>query len=207
MSLAFRELFAIDGAFDGIPMAGRTDASIVRDAALRHAIRDDSPQLATFPDVYRRHLIGELEKPGPRKGIMPGVRELLDTLAPRDDVYLALLTGNYEATAQLKLEYFDLWRYFRCGAFGDAAPERNHLLPKAIAQVVACGGPPVAAAQSVIIGDTPLDIAVALAGGARSIGVATGSHSAEALRAAGADVVFDDLSNTPTVIRVLGSFR
>ena len=44
---------------------------------------------------------------------MPGVRELLDALAPRDDVYLALLTGNYEAGARLKLEYFDLWKYFR----------------------------------------------------------------------------------------------
>ena len=53
---------------------------------------------------------------------MPGVRELLDALAPRDDVYLALLTGNYETGARLKLEYFDLWRYFPCGAFGDEAP-------------------------------------------------------------------------------------
>ena len=53
---------------------------------------------------------------------MPGVRELLDALAARDDVYLALLTGNYEGGARIKLEYFDLWRYFRCGAFGDDAP-------------------------------------------------------------------------------------
>ena len=51
----------------------------------------------------------------------------------RDDVYLALLTGNYEGGARLKLEYFDLWRYFRCGAFGDEAPHRNGLVPKAVA--------------------------------------------------------------------------
>ena len=63
---------------------------------------------------------------------MPGVRDLLDALAERDDVYLALLTGNYEAGAQLKLEHFDLWRYFRCGAFGDGAADRNGLVPKAL---------------------------------------------------------------------------
>ena len=73
------------------------------------------------------YLTRELETPGLRKDIMPGVRELLDALADRDDVYLALLTGNYEAAARVKLEYFDLWRYFACGAFGDEAPDRNGL--------------------------------------------------------------------------------
>ncbi len=72
---------------------------------------------------------------------MPGVRPLLDVLSARDDVHLGLLTGNYEASAQLKLQYFDLWRYFRGGAFGDDAPERNRLLPRAVAHVAQCGGP------------------------------------------------------------------
>src|SRR5438552_19082305 len=110
----------------------------------------------------------ELEKPGARKGVLPGVRELLDVLADRDDVYLALLTGNYEEAARLKLEYFDLWRYFPCGAFGDDAPDRNGLLPRAIARVRECGGPEVAPEDVVVIGDTPLDVACAAAGGARS---------------------------------------
>jgi phosphoglycolate phosphatase-like HAD superfamily hydrolase len=58
---------------------------------------------------------------------MPGVRSLLDTLHTRSDAFLALLTGNFEAGARVKLEYFGLWRYFRCGAFGDHARERNGL--------------------------------------------------------------------------------
>ena len=100
---------------------------------------------------------------------MPGVRELLDALSRRDDVYLALLTGNYEEAARLKLEYFDLWRYFSCGAFGDDAPDRNGLLPKALARVAACGGPAASARRaSVVIGDTPLDVACA-AGRRRAI--------------------------------------
>ena len=203
MSLAFEELFGFPDALRGVQFQGRTDASIVSDALAAHRVPRDSPVLSRFPDIYLRHLAHELVQPGPRKGILPGVRELLDALSGRDDVYVALLTGNYEAAAQVKLEYFDLWRYFPCGAFGDDAPDRNGLLPKAVARVAACGGPSVAAADTVVIGDTPLDVACAQAGGARSIAVATGSHSVEELRAAGADGVFEDLARTADVLAAI----
>ena len=204
MSRAFDEAFAIANAFEGIPMAGRTDAWILNDAAAAHGIPQDSSELSRFREAYIRHLAIELDSPGmARKGLMPGVRELLDALAPREDVYLALLTGNYEAGARLKLEYFDLWKYFLCGAFGDDAPHRNVLVPKALARVEACGGLTFAAADTVVIGDTPLDVNCAAHVGARSLAVATGSHSVEELRAAGADDVLQDLSDTGEVLRVL----
>jgi phosphoglycolate phosphatase len=201
MSLAFQELFAVNDAFRGIPMPGRTDAAILTEAATAHGLARDSPTLACFPDVYLRHLATELEKPGPRKGVMPGIRVLLDALAARPDVFLSLLTGNFERAAQLKLEYFDLWRYFSAGAFGDGAADRNGLVAKAAARVVAQGGPSVPASDIIVIGDTPLDVACAQAAGARSIAVATGSHTVGQLEAAGADAVFEDLSDTPRVLR------
>jgi phosphoglycolate phosphatase len=203
MGLAFEELFGVRDAFRGIPMAGRTDAWILNDAVMAHGVPPDSPFLARFPDVYLRHLATELDKPGSRKGTMPGVRALLDALSARDEVYLALLTGNYEAGARLKLEYFDLWRYFRGGAFGDDAPQRNGLVSKAVARVAERGGPAFSNADAVVIGDTPLDVACAAFCGARSLAVATGSHSVEQLRAAGADVVFEDLSNTGDVLAAI----
>jgi phosphoglycolate phosphatase len=203
MSLAFEEIFGIRDAFRGVSLAGRTDAWILRDGATAHGIPSDSPALARFRDVYLRHLAVELHKPGARKGVMPGVCELLDALAAMDDVYLALLTGNYEGGARLKLEYFDLWRYFPCGAFGDDAPHRNGLVSKAVEAVAACGGPAFAAAHSIVIGDTPLDVAGAMFSGARSLAVATGSHSVEELRATGADAVLQDLGDTQEVLRVI----
>src|SRR6202011_6390885 len=114
--------------------------------------------LARFREIYLRHLARELQRAGPRKGVMPGVTALLDTLVQHEQVYLALLTGNYEDAARIKLEYFDLWRYFRCGAFGDDASYRNQLLPRAMPRVSACAGPAVPASQVVVIGDTPLDV-------------------------------------------------
>jgi phosphoglycolate phosphatase len=206
MTTAFDEIFEVADAFTGIPMAGRTDAWILTDAAAAHGIAPDSDELARFPSIYFRHLALELAKPPPPGkfyGVMPGVRELLDALAPREDVYLALLTGNYEISARMKLERFDLWRYFACGAFGDAAPHRNVLVPKALTRVAECGGPAFAAADALVIGDTPLDVACAAHVGARSLGVATGGHSVEDLRAAGADVVMPDLRDTEAVLRAI----
>jgi phosphoglycolate phosphatase len=203
MSLAFEEIFGIRDAFRGVPLAGRTDAWILRDGAAAHGIPPDSPALARFRDAYLRHLEVELEKPGPRKGVMPGIRPLLDALSACDDVYLALLTGNYEQGARIKLEYFDLWRYFRCGAFGDEALHRNGLVAIAVERVAACGGPTIAAADALVIGDTPLDVAGAVFSGARSLAVATGSHSVAELRASGADAVLQDLGDTQQVLRVI----
>ena len=54
-----------------------------------------------------------------------------------------------------------------------------------------------------MIGDTPLDVACAVFSGARSVAVATGSHSVEELRATGADVVLQDLADTEEVLRVI----
>ena len=203
MGRAFEDVFSIRDAFSNIPMPGRTDAGILSDAALAHGIPGNSLDLERFRSIYFAHLRNELHQPGPRKGVMPGVRTLLEALSGRGDVYLALLTGNYEESARAKLEYFDLWRYFPCGAFGDDAPERNRLLPRALARIHACGGPAVHPSESVVIGDTPLDVACAVASGARSIAVATGSYDAEALRATRADVVLDDLADTDAVLRAL----
>jgi phosphoglycolate phosphatase len=212
MTRAFEDLFGVADAFSGIPMPGRTDSWILTDAAALHGI--PAAQLSRFPGRYLTHLRAELDQDPPvaggrgeskrlRKGVMPGVRPLLDALAARDDVYLALLTGNYEEAARAKLEYFDLWRYFRCGAFGDDAPDRNGLVPKALAVVRACGGPHLTAEHTVVVGDTPLDVACAAASGARSIAVATGGYDVDALRGAGADVVFEDLSDTGAVVAAL----
>jgi len=200
MSRAFQDLYGVRDAFNGIPFNGRTDAWIVGGAAARHGV--NAAELHRFKPLYLQYLAEELRQPGPRKGLMPGVRPLLDALSVRDDVFLALLTGNFADGARIKLEHFDLWRYFACGAFGDVVHERNHLLADALAQVRA-HGLPAEASHSVIIGDTPLDVGVALYGGAKSIGVATGSHTTDELRTSGADAVFEDLSDLGKVLAVL----
>jgi phosphoglycolate phosphatase-like HAD superfamily hydrolase len=204
MSRAFEDVFGVRDGLGRVPMAGRTDAWIVAQAVADHGLSCDAGTLRHFRESYLTHLRGEVHQPGPRKGVMPGVRPLLDALAARDDAFLALLTGNFEHGARVKLEYFDLWRYFRCGAFGDAALERNSLLSAALARVQACGGPAPLPSDVVIVGDTPLDVAVARAGGVRSVAVATGSYDVSMLRESGADVVLEDFSDRRAALEALG---
>ena len=199
---AFEELFGVGDALRGMSLAGRTDAGILASLARSHGVTD-ALRLSRFRDAYLAHLAVELPKPGPGKGLMPGIRALLDSLAARSDVHLALLTGNYERGARAKLEYFDLWRYFRGGAFGDEALDRLGLVPCALESVAACGGPVAPGSAAIVVGDTPLDVACAAAAGARSVAVATGGFSAEALRRAGAHVVFEDFSEPGAVIAEL----
>ena len=203
MRRAFHDVFDLDNAFDGIPMPGRTDSSIIRDALTRAGLADGPVPITRLCERYFHHLSAALHEPHPQKAIMPGVRQLLDALQPRDDVFLALLTGNFARSAQLKLEYFDLWRYFRCGAFADDAEDRNQLLPVVLQRAVAHGAPPPAADGVIVVGDTPLDVACASASGARAVAVATGPADVATLRACGADVVFEDLSDTRAFLELL----
>ena len=205
MSLALRDLLGVPDAFAGIEMPGRTDPVILDDALRRGGHRSDEAFTREFHDRYLEHLSREIHTsaPGKFKGVLPGVRELLDVLAARDDLFLALLTGNYQAAARLKLEHFDLWRYFRCGAFGEDARERNHLVPVAVERSRSCGLPALPPERVIVIGDTPLDVACARAAGAKAIAVATGGIDASTLRASGADVVFEDLGDTEAVVRAI----
>lgn len=203
MTRAFEELFAVPDAFRGVPMPGRTDPLILADAAARAGVVLEPALLDRFKARYYEHLRREVPIGGPRHGVMPGVRELLDTLRARHDVTLGLLTGNYEAAARIKLEHFDLWRHFGFGAFGDEGRDRNALVPIALERTRARGLPHVTPGDLLIVGDTPLDVACARAGGARVVAVATGSHDVEILTTCGPDLVLPDLSDASTFLRLL----
>src|SRR5438270_13827104 len=71
MSLAFEDVLGVRDAFNGVPMAGRTDAWILSDAFALHRIASDGPALARFHDAYLQRLTDELEKPSDsRKGVL-----------------------------------------------------------------------------------------------------------------------------------------
>jgi phosphoglycolate phosphatase len=191
-------------ALAGIPVAGRTDRSILADVLARLGHELDDAHLAQLRERYVASLVEEIHQPGRGvKAVMPGIRDLLDALHGRDDVFLGLLTGNFEAGARIKLEHFDLWKYFRCGAYGDDAADRNALVPFALERARQCGLPELLPEHILVVGDTPHDVACARAVGAVPVGVATGSFTVDDLRSAGADHVFQDLSDTQAFLRIV----
>jgi phosphoglycolate phosphatase-like HAD superfamily hydrolase len=204
MNRACQDLVTGEDAMAGVQFAGRTDWSILDDILRRQGKTMDATLLATLRDRYVAHLAEEIQLPGTGvKDVMPGIRELLDALSRRGDASLALLTGNFIEGARIKLEYFDLWKYFRCGAFGGDSASRNDLVPIARERARACGFPDVAPANVLVVGDTPHDVECALVAGATPVGVATGGYSVEDLRAAGAELVFDNFSETQAFLDVL----
>jgi phosphoglycolate phosphatase-like HAD superfamily hydrolase len=208
MNRACREIvgdsFGQRPALDGVPVAGRTDWAILHDA-LRPAGREmDDELFQRLRDVYVSMLREEILSPGQGvKSVMPGVHGLLEMLSARSDVFLGLLTGNFEQGARIKLEHFNLWHYFKCGAFGDDAADRNALVPFAVDRARSSGLQRIAPGDVFVVGDTPHDVACARAAAAVPIAVATGSFSAADLRESGADVVFDDLSDASAFQRVI----
>jgi phosphoglycolate phosphatase-like HAD superfamily hydrolase len=204
MRRAFHDVFQVDNAFEGIPMPGRTDLSLLREALARAGLTKDGGRLDQFQASYYDHLVDALQEPHPGKVVMPGVRELLDALSRRDDVFLALLTGNFAPSARLKLQHFDLWRYFPCGAFGEDAEDRNLLVPIAVERAQRHGARVPAPDRVIVVGDTPHDVTCAVRAGARAVAVATGPADVATLRGCGAHVVFENLSDTGAFLELLG---
>jgi len=178
---------------DGVAVdaAGRTDAAIARDLLRRAGISDAAID-ARATDVAQAAAAAyeELCPADLSAYVAPGVVEALDALAREPERYrLALLTGNTEPVARRKLASAGIGHHFASGqgAFGSDSEHRAEL--PAVARERAGGW---AREHTVVIGDTPRDIACARVDGVRVIAVATGPYSAEAL--ADADAVVADFA-------------
>jgi phosphoglycolate phosphatase-like HAD superfamily hydrolase len=208
MTRAFEEVFGIRDGFAGSDVAGRTDRFILSNALISAGLADTPEQHQRFREAYVPLLREEILKPATgRYGLMPGIQALLDALRDLGSVHFALLTGNYEPAAYVKLSHFGIQDFFEWGAFGEESTERDELARIALRRAAARGVPAAVREQSVVIGDTPHDVACARAIGARVLAVATGNFSEEALRASGADVAMPDLSDTDRAMRALEGFR
>ncbi len=189
-----------------VPFAGKTDFLIFREIA--HALGIKSQRLARkraeFERAYETALQRELhDGDGPPQRVLPGVLPLLTTLAARDDVRVGLLTGNIPLGARLKLERFDLYRFFEGGGFGDDARNRRGVARAAREDMRRRTGIDFAPRDIVVFGDTDEDVDCARHNGFRSVAVETGWAEPGSLEAAEPDALFADLSDTDAVLQVI----
>ena len=125
-------------------------------------------------------------------------------------VVQSVLTGNLEPNALLKLASFELDGYldFDVGGFGSDHHHRPSLVEVARTKAEGKYGTAFDGTATVLVGDTPLDVAAGRAGGARVVAVATGPYGADELAATGADVVLEDLRDTGAALAaILGRTR
>jgi phosphoglycolate phosphatase len=208
-SRAFRramlEVYDETGPIDTYPFHGRTDPQIARELLRAVDFTDDTIDrgLPDLWDAYLRELEIELGRPDTEARVLAGVKPLIDALHRTGDHLVALLTGNIERGARLKLGAVGLWDRFDFGAYGSDHERRDRLPAVAVRRARERSGIDFHGRDVVIVGDTPFDVSCGRSLGVWAVAVATGRHSVTELDAAGADVVLEDLADTDRALVAL----
>lgn len=186
-----------------VPMAGRTDWAIASDILRLNAATESLETL--FCDAVAEEFAAHQQQVRERGRVLEGAREALAALRDRDDVVQSVLTGNMRPIAVTKLTALGLIGYLdlSVGAFGMDSKDRSRLVAEAQRRAKEQDGEVFTAETTVLIGDTPNDVAAGRDGGARVVAVATGMSTRDVLAAAGAEIVLDDLRDTPAVVAAI----
>jgi phosphoglycolate phosphatase-like HAD superfamily hydrolase len=206
--LAFAELYGkpLPPTATEAGMAGRTDRAIVTEVLERAGVSDAEADVTSFEAALSRLAPGLADQAAARCKALPGAGWALAALAGR--VRQSVLTGNVRALAEVKLAPAGLTRYLDLdvGAYGDESAERADLVHLARSRARVAYGQDFTGEATVLIGDTPLDVAAAHATGARAVAVATGQFTTVELAETGANAVLADLADTSAVLdAVLGT--
>jgi phosphoglycolate phosphatase len=181
--------------------AGRTDRAILLDTLALAGVAEPQAQVDDFLVALGRRAAALDGSAQAYVRALPGAADAILALAEAG-IRQSVLTGNIRPLAAAKLaaagldEHLDL----DVGAYGDVHEIRAELVPVARRAARAAYGTDFGGLSTVLVGDTPLDVAAALDTGARAVGVATGSFPAADLLAAGAHTVLADLNDTSLVL-------
>lgn len=202
---AFTAVLGRPATLGEIAMSGRTDHSIALELL---EINGEPVADERLPAIFSA-LNGALD--ARREGIardgrvMPGVPETIAALAARAGVTQSLLTGNIEPNAHVKLGALGLDGLLdmAIGGYGSDSGIRPELVGIALRKARELRGLDLAAADTVLIGDTPLDVHAAHQNGARAVAVATGRFGVQELLDTGADAVLPDVSDPDAAVRAI----
>lgn len=201
---AIRDVFGmLDPAAAGVRASGKTDLQIAREILTAGGCPPGL--LGERAAAYCAAAAAEYAArcPADLSGyVIDGIPDVLAALAVRGDVRLGLLTGNIRAIALRKLAAAGLAGFFTppVGSWGCDAEDRRALAPIARARAGAPGGLPHQRGRTLVIGDTPSDIACAHADGIWCVAVTTGRFDAAQLAAA--DVIAPDAAQLAAILNL-----
>ncbi|MFJ2648291.1 HAD family hydrolase [Streptomyces sp. NPDC087420] len=177
---------------------GITEAVIFRETAKLHGLTTDRRDFERFARALTEQHVSRVGELRNRGSALVGAAAALDALATAN-VRQTVVTGNVRPVAEIKLNAFGLDTHIEwdAGAYGEDADLRPALVALALDRSS------TAAADAVLIGDTPADIEGGHENGVRVIAVATGRSSATELREAGAEFVLDDLTDVALLLKLV----
>jgi phosphoglycolate phosphatase-like HAD superfamily hydrolase len=195
------EDFGIATIDRAVAFAGRSDRAIAMDLFRSHGVAPTAENWHRFCAGYLPRL--ELALATHQGSVLPGVADLLSTLAARGDVALGLLTGNVREGARRKLGYYGLWEHFPFGGFGDEHTERCDIAAAALEAARLHLNGQHQGGQVIVIGDTVHDIDCGRSIGALCVAVPTGHTTADALRVGEPDLLVETLEDAGPILALL----
>lgn len=175
-------------AFEALSMEPPLDGAVrsVIGLSLPIAIEKLAPQASAalrgqLVEAYKDSFVGIRQSGDLKETLYPGVRACLEALAAQGAM-LGIATGKSQRGLDYLIDAHDLRQFFgtlQC-ADGNLSKPNPQMLEKAMADL---GADPQ---DTVMVGDSPYDIQMALAAGTHAVGVSWSDHGPNALRRAGA---------------------
>lgn len=133
---------------------------------------------------------------GESEVLYPGISALVSMLASHDDVHLGIATGKSHRGVLRLFEQQNWHELFATIQTADNNPSKPH--PQMIMSAMQETG--VDPAQTVMIGDSSFDMAMARAARVKAIGVTWGYHTTDALNSAGAHAIAETSADLLTLL-------
>jgi phosphoglycolate phosphatase-like HAD superfamily hydrolase len=200
---ALRAVYGYADDLGRYDFSGRTDPQIAHMVLADAGFERDEIEVR-LPPLWDLYLAGlERNATTERVMVMPGMRELVEELHQHHDIALALLTGNIERGARLKLAGARLNEYFAFGAFGSDSADRTELPPVAVRRASTHLGRHFGGSDVVIIGDSIYDVRCGVPYDATTIAIASGKTPADVLRAENPRHFFENAADFRAVMNAI----
>ena len=160
------------------------------------ALAGPKAPIADLVATYREVSAVLRRDPAHAEPLFPGADSCIAALRSRSDVVLGIATGNSQRGVARILNSFEWHGVFASIQTADDAPSKPH--PAMILQAMRETG--AAPHDTVMVGDSSFDMAMARAAGVMPIGVSWGFQPAAALTEAGAGAIVDSYSELEAIL-------
>lgn len=185
----------------GLPEPDIAQTKDVIGLSLDHAIaqvlnRAVDDEMANMAARYKEHFTTMRQESWYSEPLFEGIDEMLGKIAARDDILLGIVTGKSRRGVKHILERYGYENLFYAIRTADDCPSKPH--PAMVLECCEQSG--IEPYNALVIGDSIYDMQMAIAAGARAIGVGWGYHQQSQLVDAGAHEIADNASHLETLI-------
>lgn len=204
---AIFKTFGIEGDIRTVVPDGNTDPLIVEDIFARADAKIECREAdwRKFTLHLRERYHHHVEQGTTTIRALPGAADLARELSLSDHLAPSIVTGNFEVTAEIKLEAAGLAPYLNRGAYASDSRHRADLPAIAKRRWEETVGRKLGAEQCIVIGDTPRDLAAARQNHMKCVLVGTGRYPIEELLYGEPEACLPDLTDTRAILTLLSS--